>query len=126
MLDPETDSILPLRTNLLYCVAELSSVGIEVIEKLPFDIRKLQKSLKSACLAAGVDDPIFVILLSRRVHRAVLSIAGVAPIKLKRRRFVTVFSKNYAISPTIPSAKEIQSRLNRRTHCVKRGSSTKP
>ncbi len=46
---------------------------------VPFDIKKLQKSLKWACLAAGVDDPIFHILLSRRVHRAILNAAnGVA------------------------------------------------
>ncbi len=48
---------------------------------VPFDIKKLQKSLKSACQAAGVDDPIFHVLLSRRVHRAVLSTADASPIR---------------------------------------------
>jgi hypothetical protein len=46
-----------------------------------FDIKKLQKSLKGACLAAGVDDPIFHILLSRRVYRAILTASDAAPIK---------------------------------------------
>jgi len=63
---------------------------IQVVKRsgkaVPFDIKKLQKSLKSACLAAGVDDPIFHILLSRRVHRAVLSTAGTVPIKTETIR----------------------------------------
>jgi hypothetical protein len=48
---------------------------------VPFDVKKLQKSLKKACLAAGVDDPVFHILLSRRVQRAVLAAPGSVPIK---------------------------------------------
>ncbi len=46
-----------------------------------FDIKKLQRSLKSACLAAGVDDPIFHVLLSHRVQRAVSTSTGTSPIK---------------------------------------------
>jgi ATP cone domain len=38
-----------------------------------FSLKKLQNSLKAACLQVGIDDPIFHILLSRRVHRAILS-----------------------------------------------------
>jgi hypothetical protein len=53
---------------------------------VPFDIKKLQKSLKGACLAAGVDDPIFHVLLSRRVHRAILTASDAAPIKTKTIR----------------------------------------
>lgn len=54
---------------------------------VPFDIKKLQKSLKGACLAAGIDDPIFHVLLSRRVHRAILAAASdSAPIKTKTIR----------------------------------------
>ena len=53
---------------------------------VPFDIKKLQRSLKAACLAAGVDDPIFHILLSRRVHRAISTAADGAPIKTETIR----------------------------------------
>jgi len=45
-----------------------------------FDIKKLQKSLKGACVAGGVDDPIFHVLLSRRVQRAIATTSGSAPI----------------------------------------------
>lgn len=48
---------------------------------LPFEIKKLQKSLKSVCAAAGVDDPIFHILLSRRVHRAIVTSSDSSPIR---------------------------------------------
>ncbi len=48
---------------------------------VPFDIKKLQKSLKAACLGAGVDDPIFHILLSRRVQRAILTGSDGSPIQ---------------------------------------------
>ncbi len=51
-----------------------------------FDIKKLQESLKGACFAAGVDDPIFHILLSRRVHRAILKASGAAPIRTETIR----------------------------------------
>jgi hypothetical protein len=51
-----------------------------------FDIKKLQKSLKGACLAAGVDDPIFHILLSKRVNRAILTVSDAAPITTKTIR----------------------------------------
>jgi hypothetical protein len=53
---------------------------------VPFDIKKLQKSLKGACLAGGVDDPIFHVLLSRRVHRAILTASDAAPIKTESIR----------------------------------------
>jgi hypothetical protein len=51
-----------------------------------FDLKKLQKSLKAACLQAGVDDPIFHILLSRRVQRAIYASASSEPIKTETIR----------------------------------------
>ena len=63
---------------------------IQVIKRsgttVPFEIKKLQKSLKSACVAAGIDDPIFHILLSRRVHRAILTTSESSPIKTEAIR----------------------------------------
>ena len=53
---------------------------------VPFDMRKLQKSLKAACLKAGVDDPIFHILLSRRVQRAITTADDDVPIKTETIR----------------------------------------
>jgi hypothetical protein len=55
-------------------------------DKVPFDIKKLQKSLEAACLAAGVDDPIFPVLLSRRVHRAIYKPSDATPIKTETIR----------------------------------------
>jgi transcriptional regulator NrdR family protein len=64
--------------------------GVQVMKRggtqVDFDIKKLQRSLKSACLTAGCDDPIFHILLSRRVHRAILTKSGTAPIKTETIR----------------------------------------
>ena len=51
-----------------------------------FDIKKLQKSLKGACVAGGVDDPIFHVLLSRRVQRAITTTSGSAPISTQAIR----------------------------------------
>jgi ATP cone domain len=53
---------------------------------VPFDLKKLQKSLKGACLAAGVDDPIFHVLLSRRVQRAIVTNSDAIPITTKTIR----------------------------------------
>lgn len=47
----------------------------------PFEVKKLQTSLKSVCVAAGIDDPIFHILLSRRVHRAIVTTSDSSSIK---------------------------------------------
>jgi hypothetical protein len=47
---------------------------------VPFDIKKLQRSMKAASVGAGVDDPIFHILLSRRVHRAIATAYDGKPI----------------------------------------------
>lgn len=66
-------------------IAPSLSAEVQVAKRrgmvVPFDVKKLQKSLKKACLAAGVDDPVFHILLSRRVQRAVSTAPGSAPIK---------------------------------------------
>ena len=51
-----------------------------------FDLKKLQRSLKAACLQAGIDDPIFHILLSRRVQRAIAVSATTEPIKTETIR----------------------------------------
>ena len=71
-------------------VAPSLTVEVQVKKRsgavVPFDIKKLQKSLKGACLAAGVDDPVFHILLSRRVQRAVSTASGSAPIKTETIR----------------------------------------
>lgn len=62
-----------------------------------FDGKKLQKSLKAACLQAGVDDPIFHILLSRRVQRAISASVASEPIKTEMIRN-TVFQELRRIS----------------------------
>ena len=61
--------------KLIYEIAPNLTRDVQVMKRngtvVPFEIKKLQKSLKAACLAAGVDDPIFHILLSRRVEKAI-------------------------------------------------------
>lgn len=41
----------------------------------PFNVRKLQRSLKSACTLAGIDDAVFCTLLLHRVRRSIIETA---------------------------------------------------
>jgi hypothetical protein len=82
----EKDAVKKLRDE----IAHSLTGDVQVVKRngavVPFDIKKLQKSLKAACLAAGVDDPIFHVLLSGRVQRAIKTASGSAPIKTETIR----------------------------------------
>jgi len=57
----------------------------------PFNVRKLQRSLKSSCTMAGIDDAVFCTLLLRRVRRSIIDNAAEGKIRsedIKRTIFV--------------------------------------